>query len=397
MTRLFLVFVAVTGRGFASDALPPLSCTSDTAEEQTLLQVRVLAKTENENQQASVNFEEEQATEEEEDNQGATSDRRRRRRRRRRDGGRRRGPSGFGGFFHNTVNSVQSVANSAVDSVQSVANVQPLNTVIDAVQSAGNGAVDGGQTVVQGGLDLSGDLADRVTDEAGIGIDNAQGLANQVVDMSQSIVPDAEWLNSIVDGAQSAGNNLVNNVQHITGFEEDNAWTRRTNHHRRQFGACPVVWNQDLADELEAWLDGLTTSMVHDNGRGPVGENLAGPCRSNCEVMQVTSGYGMFPWNEEGIVDAWHSEVAGCSGSLPGCVSAESMEMNTGHFTALIWKGTLSIGCSIASNGFAGCRYAPGPGEVVPNLPGHFGSNVGGFGELSTACPVLTAAGAISR
>jgi len=387
MTRLFLAFVAVTGRGFASDALPPSSCTSDIAEEQTLLQVKVLARAEDADQEASLNFEEEHATEEEDENLAATSDRRRRRRRRRRDGSRRRRSSpSIGGFFNNAVNSVQDVANSAVDSVQSVANVQPLNTVIDAVQSAGNGAVDGGQTVVQGGLDLAGDAVDGVQDTVGIGIDGVQGLANSVVDIGQSVVPDADWLNSMVDGAQSAGNNLVNNVQHITGFEEDNPWTRRTNHHRRQFGACPVVWNQDLVEELEVWLNSLTTSMVHDAGRGPVGENLAGPCLGNCGG--VNGGYGTFPWNEEGIVDAWHSEVAGCSGPQ-GCGYAQ------GHFTALIWKGVLSMGCAIASNGYAGCRYAPGPGEVAPNMPGAYADNVGAFGELSTGCPVLTAAGAI--
>jgi len=159
--------------------------------------------------------------------------------------------------------------------------------------------------------------------------------------------------------------------------EVDNEWVQLHNEKRALHGACPVVWNADVAAGMQEWVNGLT-NLQHDDSyglappQGPAGENLA-----------WSSGQ----LGAAGSVRMWYDEVNDCL-TLPGCEHGTNGAA-TGHFTAMVWQGVQSIGCAISSNGnFAGCRYWSGDhlsGDTA-NMGGQYLNNVAASGTAASGC-----------
>eukprot|EP00111_Clytia_hemisphaerica_P004665 TCONS_00013400-protein len=127
-----------------------------------------------------------------------------------------------------------------------------------------------------------------------------------------------------------------------------------------------MVWDQELADNSKAWADLLASenSLHHSEGSkmGMYGENLY-------------KGFDGFK-NEKTVADAvynWYIEIEGYNFNDP----APDLDIH-GHFTALVWRTTIRVGCAITSRELYGglftfivCQYLPSG-----NVNGFFLSNV---------------------
>jgi len=118
---------------------------------------------------------------------------------------------------------------------------------------------------------------------------------------------------------------------------------QETNAKRALHGAPLMTWNWELADYAANYaannFDCNNVQLIHSGG--PYGENLA-------------AGYvgGFEP------VDAWYDEIKDYDYSNPGYSGA------TGHFTQLIWKASVELGCAVVMcnnewRQYTICEYNP--------------------------------------
>jgi pathogenesis-related protein 1 len=113
----------------------------------------------------------------------------------------------------------------------------------------------------------------------------------------------------------------------------------------------PVTWSDQVASTSQEWANHLRNSMdcglQHAQGTG-YGENLA--AGSNVGAGRA--------------VDMWASEKSNYVYS-PEYV----FENDTGHYTQIVWRDSIRIGCASASCGGRAvvvCRYDP-PGNYIGN------------------------------
>ena len=124
---------------------------------------------------------------------------------------------------------------------------------------------------------------------------------------------------------------------------------------RAEHCAEPLTWSDDLAAEATAWANQLAaTGCAFQHSRSNHGENLAAG----------TSG----ALDADAVVAMWAGEEEKYD------YRRAAFGMNTGHFTQVVWKDTLAVGCGVAT--CAGrdtwvCNYDP-PG----NVEGDFALNV---------------------
>ena len=132
-------------------------------------------------------------------------------------------------------------------------------------------------------------------------------------------------------------------------------WLQAHNNYRLLHGAATLAWSVRLATSAQAYAE--TCSATH-SGSGH-GENMA---------------WASYDMGRRAVVKMWYDEALLYDFSNPGFDSA------TGHFTQLLWKGTMEIGCghteSCVKEGSGMknvwvCQYNP-PG----NYHGEFAENV---------------------
>lgn len=147
-----------------------------------------------------------------------------------------------------------------------------------------------------------------------------------------------------------------------------------TNGFRSQHGAAPVAWNDTLAGMAQTWAN--RCRFEHSMGAlGTSGENLA---------------YG-YP-DMTAAINQWGNER-----DLYDFKAPTGFTHATGHFTQLVWKETVSMGCAaVDCNGkgsmsgyFVVCEYRP-QGNIVSGDLGYFKANVqaqGGYNAPSVVAP----------
>jgi uncharacterized protein YkwD len=110
-----------------------------------------------------------------------------------------------------------------------------------------------------------------------------------------------------------------------------------------------VTWDPEIAAIAQSWSDRLASSgcgLMHSSPsqRPGLGENL-----------YMTSGTA----TAQQVVDAWASEI---SCFRPGG-SVDSCSCTCGHYTQIVWRDSIRIGCAVARCGGRGevwtCNYGP--------------------------------------
>ena len=124
---------------------------------------------------------------------------------------------------------------------------------------------------------------------------------------------------------------------------------------RAEHCAEPLAWSDELAAEATAWANQLAVSgCAFRHSPSPHGENLAAG----------TSG----ALDADAVVAMWAGEEEQYD------YRRAAFGMQTGHFTQVVWKDTLAVGCGVATCGGQDtwvCNYDP-PG----NVEGDFALNV---------------------
>lgn len=142
-------------------------------------------------------------------------------------------------------------------------------------------------------------------------------------------------------------------------------WVKIHNIYRCMHDAKAVEWSEPVAADAVTEFRNQRQMKHSDcyNVRppaGPAGENLA------------WASYRLSP---EQSSKMWYDEVKDC-GRMPGCKSGATGVV--GHFTAMIWDGVISIGCTSNDHNLVACRYKAGDSKDknTPNMGGGYESNV---------------------
>ncbi|MCZ8171247.1 MAG: CAP domain-containing protein [Brevundimonas sp.] len=134
------------------------------------------------------------------------------------------------------------------------------------------------------------------------------------------------------------------------------------NAERVRFDAVPLVWDNALAQDADAWAEELarTGALEHapDEQRKGQGENL---------FMGTAGAFSIYE-----MINAFLDERSDFQpGVFPNVTRDKSWE-TVGHYTQAIWPTTKRIGCGMARGqemDFLVCRYFPAGniiGETVP-------------------------------
>jgi Cysteine-rich secretory protein family len=133
-------------------------------------------------------------------------------------------------------------------------------------------------------------------------------------------------------------------------------------HHNAERAALRLLslsWSPELAADAQAWAQSLAAKDKgqHDFSiRGNQGENL------------WWGTAGAFPYGD--MVDFWGAEKKSfVNGTYPDCQTSKSAVV--GHYTQMIWKTTVAVGCALVGNGkndYLVCRYSPA-GNIIGQKP----------------------------
>ncbi|MBY8828410.1 CAP domain-containing protein [Hephaestia mangrovi] len=132
----------------------------------------------------------------------------------------------------------------------------------------------------------------------------------------------------------------------------------RHNAARRAVGVAPLVWNDALARDAQAYAEqmartGRFAHAVQPQGLGREGENLWTGTRDAYRYREM--------------VDAWIAEKKWFRNGVTPDFSTTGNYEDVAHYTQIIWRGSKAVGCALASNrsdDYLVCRYSP-PGNVV--------------------------------
>ena len=142
----------------------------------------------------------------------------------------------------------------------------------------------------------------------------------------------------------------------LKGVVDDQPIVVAHNQVRAEHCAPPLRWSDALAAEAEAWAQHLAADgCAFEHSQSEHGENLAAGTTGALDAAAV--------------VAMWAREEASYDWRRPG------FSMTTGHFTQVVWKDTIAVGCAMVTCGRQDtwvCNYDP-PG----NVEGDFALNVG--------------------
>jgi len=136
-------------------------------------------------------------------------------------------------------------------------------------------------------------------------------------------------------------------------------WLKRLNYFRWKQGVPYFKWQDNVA--WAAWHCVTTQGFKHCNSyndkppNGPAGENIA-------------SGYASI----EAASWAWYNEIKKCK-KFPGC-----QQSDTGHFTAMSWRGAAQLGCWMTPDKLYNCHFK-GDDKLdctTPNMQGCYTQNI---------------------
>ncbi|XP_069865868.1 Golgi-associated plant pathogenesis-related protein 1 isoform X1 [Dipodomys merriami] len=154
--------------------------------------------------------------------------------------------------------------------------------------------------------------------------------------------------------------NLQDAIWDEASKEFNNEVLKAHNEYRRQHGVPPLKLSKKLNREAQQYSEALASTRIlkhsPESSRGQCGENLA---------------WASYDQTGQEVADRWYGEIKNYNFQQPGFTSG------TGHFTAMVWKNTktMGVGKASASDGssFVVARYFPA-GNIVNQ--GYFEENV---------------------
>jgi len=140
------------------------------------------------------------------------------------------------------------------------------------------------------------------------------------------------------------------------------------NQYRAAAGVAPLVWDDQLAADAQAWVDALVErggALAHSNPADP-GDPATGSAKGEGENLAGGQSAATAPtqWYEEKPLFDAASNKSGFNDTNPDWV-------NWGHYTQMMWSTTTTIGCGTAPGPryqITSCRYRP-PGNFDGQLP----------------------------
>jgi len=123
---------------------------------------------------------------------------------------------------------------------------------------------------------------------------------------------------------------------------------------RQEVGLAPLVWDEELAADAQAWADFLVANHNGDLYHGN-GEPLSGGAKGQGENLNGGRQPGQ-------MTVGWLGEKSKFNIAEPAFVFSAGY----GHYSAMIWHSTTQVGCGTAEGGMWKrvnvCRYSP-PGN----------------------------------
>mmetsp|Transcript_38404 Transcript_38404/g.98049 ORF Transcript_38404/g.98049 Transcript_38404/m.98049 type:complete len:135 (-) Transcript_38404:247-651(-) len=131
-------------------------------------------------------------------------------------------------------------------------------------------------------------------------------------------------------------------------------------------GVTLMTWNNALAEGAQRWADTTAGEMRHSKwdqrrnigGWEYVGENL------------------MLGATDAKAVDGWYNEIRFTNGGR-----TTQMSMQTGHYTQVVWRDSVGLGCGVHGQLLV-CWYGPGGNGI-----GQFSEQVPPPSRSSSECP----------
>jgi len=149
----------------------------------------------------------------------------------------------------------------------------------------------------------------------------------------------AQW--SLVDSFCTSHNK--------NALSTDDRWLKAHNYFRCRHGHDDLTWKASQANLAQTFANKCIFQHSQSSERNDAGENLA-------------MGYA----TPEAAVEAWYNEIS-------DYVAGSGFAMNTGHYTALIWKSTTKLGCATCdSRNIHVCQYA----DATPNMRSQYVANI---------------------
>ena len=137
-----------------------------------------------------------------------------------------------------------------------------------------------------------------------------------------------------------------------------NAVLMQHNTYRTALQLSYLTWSDDLAADAKGWAVHLAAIDKGDHDlsiRGREGENL------------WWGTAGAFSYTD--MVGFWGNEKKDFVYDVfPNCRKGKAV---VGHYTQIVWKNTISVGCALATNGkidYLVCRYSPA-GNIIGQKP----------------------------
>ena len=157
------------------------------------------------------------------------------------------------------------------------------------------------------------------------------------------------------------------------------------NQERADVGNPPLTWSNSLAAESQAYADQLRSQgyVCNNSGCPPVPHGA-----NNENLAQGSVGYPI-----DQLVKgppgswSWVGEKSGYNAQTNTCTPVPPLR-SCGHYTAMIWRGSTSIGCGTFSGQIEilVCRYDP-PGNMAGQTPFSQGAAQAVGEEESTFAP----------
>jgi hypothetical protein len=157
---------------------------------------------------------------------------------------------------------------------------------------------------------------------------------------------------------------------------------------RAEHGVPPLTWSPDLAKNAQSWVNGCHSAKDSQGNDFFCHQTTNGGCGTDPNYKYGENlSWGSPSQTGVQAVDGWYCEGAGATYPIPKIIIGTTHGCNdnplgvNGHFTQVVWKATVKLGCAKNTCTLGGqpytlwaCEYDPAgnfnqPGALSANVP----------------------------